>query len=228
MTTRNFETQQLQRLGRDEMKTTPERGSTILEVAIATMVLSVAALMSMTMTLSGTALDAVNRENVMATEAAQQVLEQMKSASFQELFGLYNANVADDPNGAGTALGSRFLVRLGRQSQNLGQIIPSYANVNGIGSIQAGGGNSPATSGMNMVEVMDVDIEFPTNGAGDLDETVGPIGQGAPTDLNGDGATTPGSRNADYKILPARITVRWSGLQGNRSLSFIKVFTKSH
>lgn len=51
------------------------------------------------------------REQALAMEAAQNVLEDMRRMPFQQLFALYNADPRDDPGGAGTAPGPSFDVR---------------------------------------------------------------------------------------------------------------------
>lgn len=51
------------------------------------------------------------REQALAMEAAQNVLEDMRRVPFQQVFVLYNADPRDDPGGAGSAPGPTFDVR---------------------------------------------------------------------------------------------------------------------
>lgn len=51
-----------------------------------------------------------NRETATALDAARSRLEQVRSATFTEIFARYNADPADDPGGAGTAPGPYFAV----------------------------------------------------------------------------------------------------------------------
>ena len=59
---------------------------------------------------SSKTLDPIASETAVAASAARTVLEEMKSRPFRDLFKLYNANPADDPDGAGTAPGATFAV----------------------------------------------------------------------------------------------------------------------
>ena len=51
-----------------------------------------------------------NNEKGVATQAAREVIEQLRSVEFREAFARFNANPADDPPGPGRAPGSRFEV----------------------------------------------------------------------------------------------------------------------
>jgi type II secretory pathway pseudopilin PulG len=68
-------------------------------------------------------------------------------------------------------------------------------------------------------------IEFPVQGA-ELREDVVDADLGLPRDLNGDGAIDGADHSADYRILPVRVTVSWTGQNGVRSLDFVTVLTE--
>lgn len=56
-------------------------------------------------------------------------------------------------------------------------------------------------------------IAFPMQGS-NLRESVIDADWGMPRDLNGDGLIDNNPHNADYKLLPVRITVRWRSVRG--------------
>jgi hypothetical protein len=60
----------------------------------------------------------------------------------------------------------------------------------------------------------------------ELREDVVDTDLGLPRDLNGDGAIDGADHSADYRILPVRVTVSWTGQNGVRSMDFVTVLTE--
>lgn len=65
------------------------------------------------------------------------------------------------------------------------------------------------------------EIEFPTNAAGELVETVNDAFLGMPRDLDGSGAPDAGDKSGVYRLLPVAIRVRWQGVSGVREVSLV-------
>ena len=86
-----------------------ESGVTILEVLVSATVFVLVAGAVVTILVMTSALNSTNRETVLASQAAQSAIEQLKGATFAEIFARYNATAADDP--AGLSPGRNFGVR---------------------------------------------------------------------------------------------------------------------
>jgi type II secretory pathway pseudopilin PulG len=83
---------------------------TLMELMVVLTILTVAlSLFSRTLVLSSR-LDPVNRETVLAAEGARSMLETIRNSRFGEIARSFNEEAADDPDGAGTAQGRRFVV----------------------------------------------------------------------------------------------------------------------
>jgi prepilin-type N-terminal cleavage/methylation domain-containing protein len=65
-------------------------------------------------------------------------------------------------------------------------------------------------------------ISFPGDGA-TLREDAVDADLGMPRDLDGDGAIDALDHSGDYRLLPVRVTVRWTGKTGARSLELVTV-----
>jgi len=87
-----------------------QAGFTLLEGLIAFTTLSIAMMGILSTVVETNALRISTRESMVASQAAQSVLDEMTTADFAQLFALYNGDPADDPAGAGTAPGSGFAV----------------------------------------------------------------------------------------------------------------------
>jgi len=83
----------------------------LVEVVVALVVLVFGSLAAVSVMLSSVRLDALDREEALARDAARLVVEQMKGATFSQIFATYDADTADDPGGAGSAPGSTFDVK---------------------------------------------------------------------------------------------------------------------
>jgi len=65
-------------------------------------------------------------------------------------------------------------------------------------------------------------VEFPMVGA-ELREDVDDVELGLPRDLNGDGVVDALDHAADYRILPVRVVVAWTGKNGARTVGLVTV-----
>jgi len=84
------------------------RGSSLVELLVAVAVVLVG-LLAFTRTLTESlALGRANRQTALATAAAQAALERLQGADPARAFALFNDDPDDDPEGTGTAPGSRF------------------------------------------------------------------------------------------------------------------------
>lgn len=84
------------------------RGVTLVEIIIALTVLVVAILGLMSLMLSSQRLNQEHRENTIAQNATQTMIESMREQEFSRIFALYNGDPDDDPDGPGTAPGPHF------------------------------------------------------------------------------------------------------------------------
>jgi hypothetical protein len=82
----------------------------MLELMIAMVVFTIGFSAILSNLVTAMALRDASRGLAVATEAAQGVLEEMRTRPFGQVFALYNANPADDPDGPGSGPGSDFAV----------------------------------------------------------------------------------------------------------------------
>lgn len=132
-----------------------------------------------------------SREHSIAFEAARAMAEQLRDANITQAFALYNSNAADDPLGPGTAPGAAF-------------------DVPGLNAATADGDHRVG------------EIVFPTvnvGGATALSESVVDAQWNMPRDLNGDGIISPGAMAGPPVMLPARVKIRWRGINGDRTFA---------
>lgn len=166
-------------------------GFTLVELAIAMMVMTTA-LLVFSSTVTGIARQrATLRERVLALDAARNRLETLRSEDFHAVYALYNADGLDDPLGAGTAPGARF---------DVPGLTPVDAALDGL----AGEVEFPAARDENENGVLRLreDLED-----GDL---------GMPRDLSGDGVIDADDHGGDYFVLPVRVRIRWKSGSGER------------
>ena len=96
------------------------KGFSLLELVIAMAVLAVAMGAILTSMVNSVALRRTNRETFLALEAARGAIETVRGEPFQRVYTSFNANAADDPDGAGTAPGRFIAVRgLGLQANDV-------------------------------------------------------------------------------------------------------------
>ena len=85
-------------------------GFTLVELMIVLIVLTICMGMFSSTIVSTARQNRLKRETATAAEAARRMLEILRSEPFAQLFRRYNADPADDPDGAGTAPGRGFAV----------------------------------------------------------------------------------------------------------------------
>ena len=85
-------------------------GFSLVELIVVMTVLAVALVMYSTTVASIGGQQSIDRENVIAAEAARAFLEELRDEEFRTVFARYNADASDDPGGPGTAPGPRFAV----------------------------------------------------------------------------------------------------------------------
>lgn len=167
------------------------RGFTFLELTIGMSILLVS-LLIFSSSVTGVAKQrAVNRETNLAVAAARNLVETLRAEDFGEVYALYNADPADDPGGAGTAPGNRFVV--------------------------PGLDDAPDGAGFDG-EIVFPSLEDPVLGW-QLREDADLPALGLPRDLSGDNKIDSADHSATYFILPVLIRVRWSGANGIREHS---------
>ena len=160
-------------------------GFTFIELTI-TMVILLVALLIFSSTISGIARQReAQRESALAQAAARNALESIRAEVFNEVFARYNADPADDPDGAGTAPGNRFAVAGLELSDD-------------------------ATDFEGEIRFPTLDDA----GVMQLREDVDNRKLGMPRDLSGDNIVDQSDHKADYYILPVEIRVRWRGRSG--------------
>src|ERR1700752_2501349 len=158
-------------------------GFTFIELTV-TMVILLVALLIFSSTISGIARQrAAQRESALAQAAARNALESLRAEAFGEVFARYNADPADDPDGAGTAPGNRFAIA------GLDALSDDVADLEG--EIRF-----PTLDDAGLVQLRQ-DVENRK--------------LGMPRDLSGDNIVDQSDHKGDYFILPVEIRVRWRG-----------------
>jgi type II secretory pathway pseudopilin PulG len=163
-------------------------GFTFVELAIGLTILLVA-LLIFSSSVTGVAKQrSVNRETALAVQAAKNQIETLRSEDFALVYARYNADPADDPAGAGTAPGHRFVVA-------------------GLDDAPDGGGFDG--------EILFPSAEDPLAGW-QLREDLDLPALGLPRDLSGDSVVDDQDHSDAYFLLPVIVRVRWSGPNGVR------------
>ncbi len=184
----------------------------LLEIIIAMLIVAAATLSSASMTLSGSKLNNANVAVADATDVMRQLVEELESHPFEELYARFNGLPDDDPDGAGTARGSQFTLAPTRRSAFLDVTAPAAP---------------PTAKDAPRSTSFDVDIEFPEDVNGYLAEgVVGPLWGTQAWDIDGDGAPSSGDRSADYKLLPVAIRLSWADADGIHSMQVVRLLTK--
>ncbi len=164
-------------------------GFTMVEVLLASLVLVIAILGTMSSITSSAVLGDASLETTVAYKAAQQQMERLKATAFANVFTEFNGDPTDDVGGNGTAPGANFAVA-GLDPQR------------------------DDAAGMVGVILLPVSDAQP----GRLIETFVDDQMGMPRDLNVDGVVDAADHSADYFILPVRVRIEWRGLSGNRTI----------
>lgn len=189
-----------------------QRGLVMVEILLAMLIIAVATLSSASMTLSGSNLNKANVLTADATNVLRQVVEELESHPFEEIYARFNTNPADDPDGAGTARGGQFTLDPEHRTAFLD-----------AGAAPTATSREGASRGISY----DIDILFPEDENGNLAEGVSaPIWGSQAWDINGDGAPSSGDRSADYKLLPVGISVTWADPEGLHTFQVVRLLSQ--
>jgi len=164
----------------------PLRGLTLVEVMVALLVMTVGIYMLSTTLTTALRHAAAQQERSLAVESVANLIEEVHSAPFGEVFALYNDVAYDDPAGAGTAPGRFF-------------------DVPGLTPLRTPGG-VPLPIG---------EVVLPSNSGVLREDVVLPM-LGMPRDLDGDLIVDTLDHSRDYLVLPMVVRVRWMGKAGPR------------
>lgn len=164
---------------------------TLIELAMAMTILSVAFLMYASTSISVNRQREASRESSIAAFAAREVIENLRAERIEDVYAIYNPDPADDPGAPGSAVGHRFPVP---------ELNPVPGMPDGmIGEVQ--------------LPVMEV-----APGVWELREDLVRPDLGMPRDLNGDSIIDSVDHADDYVQLPVRVRLDWRGRYGLRSL----------
>lgn len=166
-------------------------GMTLIEVAMAMTILSIAFLMYSSTSISVNRQRAASRESSIAAHAARETLETLRGETLSNIYALYNSDPSDDPLGPGTAPGHRFAV-------------------SGLNPI-------PGMPDGMIGEVQLPEMEI-AEGVWQLREDLVRPDLSMPRDLNGDSIIDGNDHSTDYVQLPVRVRIDWKGRYGPRSL----------
>jgi len=200
-------------------------GLGLIDTLVSAVVIAVSILGFLSATLTSTSLEKQNRTIATANELSRSVVEQMLALPIAQVLPSYNANPADDPNGAGTAPGEQFVLQTAAQTAtsatrlvtNLVTSLPgtgSPAHDDDDDDDDGGHARSSVSAANGIPRTMTCRIELPTTvdatGADFLREDVVAPEFGLPADLNGDGVIDAANHAADYQMLPVIIRLEWS------------------
>ena len=174
------------------------KGFTLVEIAMAAAVLTIAAGGLMSSIVASMALTRVNNETALAQSYARRAIENMQGVDFADVFRTFNADPDDDPAGVGTAPGANFAAF-------------------GLEPLAADADGRPGQITFPSIVV---------GGVEQLRENIDDPALGMPRDLNGDGHP-PDALNhaADYRVLPVRVRVQWRGAAGPRTITIETLLT---
>lgn len=171
----------------------PRRGSaglTLVDLAIAVVVLLVAVGSLSTSIVASIGLGRTNEETARAVDAVRAMVETLEAEEFRNVFARYNSDPEDDPEGVGTGPGEGFQVR---------GLTPQPGDADGlVGRIVFPIENGPGTSVMLREDAINARL-------------------GMPRDLNASGGPFDALDHAlDYVILPLSVRVEWRGAAGDQ------------
>jgi len=132
-----------------------------------------------------------SREATLATEAGRQMIETLRSTTYNQIFARYNSTVADDPGGV-VSPGANFAVT----------------------GLDARVNDADGMPGEIQFPTITV------GGAEQLREDLVSTKLGTPTDLNGDGIVDAVNHAANYQNLPVLVRIRWRGVAGPGQVEF--------
>jgi type II secretory pathway pseudopilin PulG len=174
-------------MGTNRSRRAGSAGFSLVEVMIAGLVLTVAAVGMSSALLSSMTLQRGELETALARHAAQRVVEEMRGTSFADVFRGYNTNTGDDTG-----------------------IVPRGAAFDVFG-LTPQDGDPDGRCGRVVFPTIG------TGNGEKLVEGVNDPGLGMPLDLDRDGAVDMLDHSGDYVLLPVRVRVEWRGLVGPQS-----------
>ena len=178
------------------------RGLTMVELSVVLVVLLVAVSIYSN-TLAATARQRVmHRESALAADAARTMLERMLDTPFAERYALFNTDPLDDPDGPGSAPGSRFAV-------------PGLPSLPGVAGGLAGSIRFPA-----------VNVGTSAAPAWQLREDVADSALSMPRDLDSDFRVDALDHAGDYTRLPVEVRVDWQGRVGAQGYRLISLMVE--
>lgn len=169
----------------------PRAGFTTVEVMVALVIVLIAlASYSRSVVSSMVAAD-TNEEVRAASEAARAVMERLQGADLATVWARYNDDPSDDPVGLDSP-GANFAVE---------RLDPRADDGDGF---------------VGRVEFPSVAVD------GDLQlrEDMRSAALGMPRDLNADGVIDGADHAGDYRVLPVRVRLEWTGSRGPGSLQY--------
>lgn len=173
------------------------RGVSLVEVMVAIVVLTIGVFILTSTITTAVAHSVVQQDRSLAIEAAGNMVEELRSMPFSELFALYNDDPADDPGGAGTAPGRVFDVE---------GLRPIFAEEGGV-TVELPVGEVILPS---RTRILREDVDLPQ--------------LGLPRDLDGDLVIDAADHARDYLVLPVIVRLRWMTSVGPRQYQMMTMF----
>ena len=168
-------------------------GFSLVEVMVAITILTVALGAIASTIVATNSLRNLNREMMIALDAGHAQIERLRGETFSEVFARYNADPADDPP-----------LPVGKASPGQFFAVPRLNLRNGDADGFVG------------------EIIFPMIGS-ELREDAVDEELGMPRDLDLNTAIDSTDHANDYRVLPVRIRLQWTGENGNQSLDLVTV-----
>lgn len=203
-------------------------GFSLIEIMVSMSVVSIGALMSMSLMVSSISLDVNNRQTNAETADVRAVVENVEGMDFEDLWTSFNADPNDDPDGVGTASGPdqdwfRDLpaaAALGGGTANSHNPFAGDTAQGTPGSSSHGTAAAAKTSlrsaQMTPGRKLAIGVQLPLDADGDLSEQSSAELFGADVDINADGIIDGASRVTDYKVVPMIINLEIDGAKGRK------------
>ena len=210
----------LRPLARTSPARTRRRGIGLIDCLVSIVVISLSSFGFLAASMASSRLETESRAVSVAVELTRDVLEELQATPLDEIVARFNADPSDDPDGAGTARGSAFILDTRRAVECTTRT--DYSR-------QDDGLRDKEDDGSNTVpEKMECEIRLPVvidgGGIAELTEESELPEFGLPADLNGDGVIDGDNRLADFRVLPIVIRMQWPTVDGGRrTLDFAAV-----
>lgn len=168
-------------------------GFSLVELMVAISILTVALGAISSALVATTSLNTLNREMMIALDAAHAQAERLRGETFSEVFARYNTDPGDDPP-----------LPIGKASPGNTFDVPRL--------------NTRPDDPDGFVG----EILFPVIG-GQLREDAVDADLGMPRDLDLNTAIDSADHSNDYRLLPLRIRLEWTGENGNQAIDLVTV-----